>query len=191
MHPKEPTKQLVQQYLRQFRLDPRYFLADQAITKLFEKFPKNQELDDVWLKVTVVNHLYGTNVYNTFDLAQHIVSCRIDNELRRGSSAVVDQIADVTLSGKRRHVFSFATKYCSWHDRDNYPLYDYYVQRLLVEYKRKDSFAQFTSADLRFYSSYRAIVAGFREFYGLGSYSFKALDKFLWLYGKDLFQRRR
>ena len=76
-------------------------------------------------------------------------------------------------------MFSFASKYCSWHDPQNYPLYDYYVEKLLLAYRRKDKFAKFKNADLRKYGNYKNIVSRFRDHYQLGCFSFKELDKFL------------
>jgi hypothetical protein len=188
--PKKPTKQLVKRYLREFRESERYFLSDRAITTLFEMLPHNNTLDHVLLKVTVLNDLYGTNIYGTFDMARHICSLHIDTDLRKRSTEVVDRIADARFSGKPRQVFSFATKYCSWHDKDNYPLYDNYVEKLLMAYRRKDHFATFKKTDLRCYASFKAVITAFRMRYRLTQYSFKQLDKFLWLYGKHLFQKQ-
>jgi hypothetical protein len=188
--PKKPTKPLVERYLCEFRDSERYFLSDQAITTLFEMLPANDTLDHVLLKVTVLNDLYGTNIYGTFDMARHICSLQIDGDLRKQSTQIVDRIADASFSGKPRQAFSFATKYCSWHDKDNYPLYDGYVEKLLMAYRRKDHFATFKKADLRSYSSYKPVVSAFREHYHLTEYSFKQLDKFLWFYGKHLFPKR-
>lgn len=187
--PARPTKQLVEQYLSDFRRSERYFLADQAITTLFNMLPANKSLDHVLLKVTVLNDLYGTNIYGTFDMARHICSLPVDAALRERSTNIVDQIANVTFSGKSRQVFSFATKYCSWHDQDNYPLYDFYVDKLLMAYRSKDKFAVFAKIDLRRYASYKIAVSSFRDHYDLNEYSFKQLDKFLWLYGKHLFPK--
>lgn len=188
--PQIPSVELVQHYLDVFQADERYFLADRAILDLVEKFPKNAELEHILLKVTAINDLYGTNIYATFTMAHHIHTLRIDPELAATSTEIVDKIAAAEFSGKPRNVFSFASKYCSWHDPLNYPLYDSYVEKLLLAYRRKDKFTKFKNADLRRYCEYKRIVLSFREHYQLGCFSFKQLDKFLWLYGKELYPKK-
>lgn len=187
--PEQPTEQLVTKYLEKFRSDERYFLADEAISQLVKQFPKNSDLNHVLLKVTVINDLYRTNIFATFRMAHHIHSLNIDPHLATGSTDVVDKIAAVSFSGKKRTVFSFASKYCSWHDQQNYPLYDGFVEKLLLAYRAKDKFVTFKNSDLRRYASYKRIVEGFRDYYTLGKFSFKELDKFLWLYGKSLYPK--
>jgi len=53
-----PTNELVDEYIDKFNNDERYFLADNAIIKLFEKFPENKKIEDILLKISVINDLY-------------------------------------------------------------------------------------------------------------------------------------
>jgi len=183
------TPNLVERYLAQFRNDERYFLADEALIDLFEKFPANTKLQDILLKVSALNDLYSTNIFATYQMAHHIQTLDIDPDLAQKSTAVVNHIAAATFSGKRRNVYSFATKYCSWHDQDSYPIYDWFVEQVLLAYQEQDSFDKFTKLDLKDYATYKRVLEGFRERYQLTGYSFKQLDKFLWLLGKDHFTR--
>ena len=48
---------------------------------------------------------------------------------------------------------------------------------------------RFKNADLKHYESFKNILCQFREYYGLQRFSFKELDKFLWLYGRELYPR--
>lgn len=48
---------------------------------------------------------------------------------------------------------------------------------------------RFKNADLKRYDSFKRIVSAFREHYGLQRFSFKELDKFLWLYGRKLYPK--
>jgi hypothetical protein len=59
----------------------------------------------------------------------------------------------------------------------------------LLAYKTTDKFANFTKSDLRQYASDKRVVDAFRNFYTLGQFSFKELDKFLG-YTARLFIRR-
>ncbi len=186
----EPTPPVVEKYIKQFEDSERYFLSDQAIIKLFSHFPENSQLEDVLLKLSVINDLYSTNIYATFEMAKHIQSLKIDPELRRRSTEIVNKIAVFPIQGKTINFYSFATKYCNWHDQDGYPIYDYFVERIIMGYRRRDGFASFRKDDLMNYTKYKGILEEFRAFYNLQEFTFKRLDKFLWLYGKEKFPRK-
>lgn len=188
-HPPAPTRQLIEKSLKAFRLTERYRIADQAIATLFLAFPQNKRLDDILLKVSILNDLYSTNIYSTFEMARHIRRLDIDRHLRNHSPDIVTRIADVTFSGKPRPLYSFATKYCSWHDPQNYPIFDGFVERMLLAYRDRDDFADFSKADLREYSLYKEVLERFRSHYGLRSFSFREIDKTLWLLGRKYFPR--
>jgi hypothetical protein len=187
--PVRPTKHLVQKYLKRFERDKRYAPADEGLTQLIAVFPKNSELGHVAVKASAINALYSASILAIYQVAIHIHRLNIDPELEQHSTAIVDKIARAKFRNKRRNVFSFASKYCSWHDRDNYPIYDSFVDALLRTYRRKDKFMIFKNTDLRRYASFKRIVSAFREYYGLQRLSFKELDKFLWLYGRELYPR--
>jgi hypothetical protein len=89
------------------------------------------------------------------------------------------------MGEKRRFFYSFATKYCSWHAQDGYPIYDSFVDRLLRLYRQRDSFACFTNAELWHYPTFRSVIQAFQRHYGLTEFSFKEVDKFLWVYGQE------
>jgi len=90
-----------------------------------------------------------------------------DPDLAAGMPGIVDRIAKLTIRGKTRRHYSFATKYCSWHQPDKYPIYDSLVERLLWAYRKEHTFADFRRSDLQ-------------------DYQIKELDKFLWYTSKDL-----
>ena len=119
------------------------------------------------------------------DIAQHICDFGrdIDSALDSGSLEIVDRIAEVEVQGKKRHFYSFAAKYCSWHRQDYYPIYDSFVDIYLWRLQKRDHFAPFFSAnaDLWTYPSFHRVVLAFRDHYGLGSFTFKQIDKFLWM----------
>ncbi len=185
--PAKPTEHLVERYLKLFQQDERYAPADDGLTQLIAAFPKNSELGHVAVKASAINALYSTGILAIYQVAVHVHRLDIDAELAQHSTAVVDKIAAVKFRNKPHNLFSFASKYCSWHDQDNYPIYDRFVDALLRAYRRKDKFMSFKNADLRRYECFKNIVSGFREHYGLQRFSFKELDKFLWLYGRQLY----
>ena len=181
-----PTPDLVHQAVARFDEDDRYGPADRVLSRVFSHHPRNDELEDVLIKVVLLNGLYNTNVFAVMEMACHIRELRIDDDLAAASTLLVDRIAKLTIRGRTRRHYSFATKYCSWHRPDDYPIYDSLVERLLWAYFREHRFAEFSRPDLQDYSKYKAVVAALRLYFGLSALSFKQLDKFLWFTSKDL-----
>jgi hypothetical protein len=184
-----PTPALVVHYIEQFD-QSNAALTDQALTWLIAAFPNNHDAAAVLVKATVINSLYATNIYAIFQVAQHICALNIDPKLAQGSLEVVDEIARITLKGKQKRNYSFATKYCSWHRPEIYPIFDSYVERLLWAYRQQDRFAGYKRGETWHYPRYVEIVEQFRTRYGLSEFGFKELDKFLWQYGMEVFATR-
>ena len=80
----KPTNQLIDKYIAKFNQDERYFVSDDAIINLFKAFPENKKLEDIILKISVINDLYSTNIFSTFNLAKHIQQLNIDSAIKRG-----------------------------------------------------------------------------------------------------------
>lgn len=187
-----PTNALVEAYIEKFHHDERYFVADNAIVKLFDAFPANLELEDILLKISVINDLYSTNIFGTFIMSKHIQSLKIDAAIRAGNPKAVHRIATghgirSNRNNKELNFYSFATKYCNWHNREDYAIYDRFVHKLLMAYKRRDGFAKFKASQLKDFGSFKGIIEEFITFYGLSSHTLKEIDKFLWMYGKEKF----
>ena len=183
----EPTPSLVAEYVARFEGDDQTVATDRVVSRLFQAHPHNRDIEDVLLKVVALNGLYSTNIYGTYAVAVHIRELGIDPQLERKSLDVVDQVARVKLGGKTKRLYSFATKYCSWHVPDAYPIYDTFIEQLLWAYREQYGFAQFARTDLRDYPRFKEIVEWFQARYGLTEFNFKQLDKFLWRYGRELF----
>jgi hypothetical protein len=181
-----PTPELAKKRVQQFEQD--YGVTERALTTLFETFPRNTQLEEVLLKVAALNGLYNTNIYAVYDVAEHIWKSDIDSELEKHSLEVVETIAVVEVEkGQFRRNYSFATKYCSFHVPEVYPLYDGYVDGLLWAYQRQDRFDEFLHKDLwEDYPRYVQILKRFRDYYGLAGLSWREIDKFLWLYAREL-----
>src|SRR5206468_1151652 len=111
----------------------------------------NTSLEDILLKVVALNDLYRTGILATYRVAEHIFQLNIDPLLEAGQSEAVARIARVQLGTVARNNYSFATKYCAWHNPDAYPIYDSYVDNLLWGYKKQDQFDTFQRQALRQY----------------------------------------
>jgi hypothetical protein len=165
-------------------------LVEEALGQLWAHFPRNTETSHVLLKVLVLNKLYATQIrdIDVETVARHITGLvGIDSRLDAGSPDAVDLIANVRIGDKVCNNFSFGTKYCSWHNPTGYAIYDSNVDACLWCYKKQDSFTTFARQDLRYlgYPVFLRIVTAFRDFYGLNSFTFKQLDKFLWEKGPE------
>jgi hypothetical protein len=149
----------------------------------------------VYLKVVALNSLYSTRIHlysdkipSIGDLATHIVANAdaIDFALQRGSLKVVDLIGKVTVESKApRFYFSFATKFCSWSNKDSYPIYDSRAALYLTSLAKLDGFEK--AFDLRgetwTYKTFRDVVDEFRQRYGFSGVSYKQIDKLLYQLG--------
>jgi hypothetical protein len=162
-------------------------LVESTVQTLFSRFPANTDPAEVASKVIVLSQLYSARVLNIHALllAEHIVKMQIDPLLNQGSAEAVERI---TNCPETRKYYSFATKYCSWHRPDAFPMWDGNVEEALWFYKKKDGFHRFKRKHFGEYQTFREIVRAFRSFYGLTSFNFKAIDEFLWIVGDELVQ---
>ena len=187
-----PTDNLISTYVQKFNQDDRYYPADQAITKLFQAFPANVHLEDILLKISVLNDLYSTNILGTFAMAKHIQKLKVDYALNNGDPYVVNRIAvghgiRSSKTNRELNFYSFATKYCNWHNLESYAIYDSFVENVLIAYKKQDNFSVFTRTELRDFPTFKRVIKDFISFYDLNGHNLKEIDKFLWIYGKDMF----
>ncbi|PHI17946.1 hypothetical protein CEQ90_20500 [Lewinellaceae bacterium SD302] len=188
-----PSKNMINEYLSLFNKDDRYREAEIAIESLIKNYPHNTSLTSILLKTTVINDLYSTQIFSTFKLAEHIKNTNLDHLLSAGNAEAVDLIARghgivTSKSSKEKYLYSFATKYCSWHNQNKYPIYDSFVEKILVAYNNQDSFSDFNKSDLKSYYKFKDVINDFITFYKLEEFNTKQLDKFLWKYGKFKFK---
>jgi hypothetical protein len=165
------------------RFDRENALAEQTLAELFQQYPRNDDLRHVLLKVVCVNALYNTCIFTLEAVARHIHdhAGEIDALLQEASPSVIDVIAKMNVQGKKYNFYSFATKYCSWHNPDAYPIYDAHVDQYLWKAQQRQPFAGFQHPDLCNYARFHDIMQSFRTAYGLEDFSFKDLDKFLYM----------
>ena len=165
----KPTKEQVEKYLKRWDSLENYVSQERSLKKLFTKtYPKNNDLDEVLVKVCTLNDFYSTNIFSPFTVAKHILNLKIDKNLLKNDLCLVNKIAYIKMpKGRKINFYSFATKYCSHHLPTVYPIYDSYVEKLLMYFKKTDNFAKFKRADLKTYPIYRDILMKFREFYKL------------------------
>ncbi len=191
-----PNLKRVAKACKQFDIDNK--IIEGALTDLFAKYPTNKSEAQVLLKVITLNLLYATQIPtldpdrpNVFDVAQCIPGLDVDKALKECSLQIVNTISTTQFQGKRKiNRFAFATKYASWHRPDVYPIWDRNVQNYLTCLRKLhrtewDKFADgfpLSSNDWG-YPEFHELMTRFRDHYGLRSFTFKEIDKFLWTHG--------
>lgn len=186
-----PCKSEIEKYLKQWDSLENYVLQESSLYKLFHKtYPNNIDINDILIKASALNDFYSTNIFSIFPVAKHILELNIDNKLKNGDTSLVNDIANVKISGVEKHFYSFATKYCSHHNPEDYPIYDSFVEKVLLHFKSKDKFDKFTSKDLKNYDTFKNVLIKFKKFYNIDEYNLKDIDRYLWQLGKEYFPKK-
>lgn len=184
----EPSEVQVEFWLHRWDELEDYTAQEDAIDRLFHgEFARNDNLQNILIKCSVLNDFYSTNIFKIYPVAKHILSLNIDDRLKKGDPSLVDDIAKVSINNKDKYFYSFASKYCSHHNQLDFPIYDSYVHKVLKYYRNVDRFFEFNESDLKVYSKFKDILIHFRSFYKLDKYNLKELDKYLWQFGKEYF----
>lgn len=186
-----PCKSEVEKYLKRWDSLENYVLQESSLYKLFHKtYPNNNDINDILIKASSLNDFYSTNIFSIFPVAKHILKLDIDKRLKSGDTTLVNDIANVTIGGINKHFYSFATKYCSHYNADDFPIYDSFVEKVLLHFKKIDKFEQFNASDLKDYSKFKNILISFKNFYNIDKYGLKDIDRYLWQLGKEYFPKK-
>ena len=185
-----PSVDEVNEYIQKWNELEDYVNQENALDKLFLVLCKdNQSIENILIKCSALNDFYSTNIFKIHNVAQHYLHKNIDEKLKTGDLSLVGDLAKITNNEKCFTFYSFASKYCSHHRPDVYPIYDSYVNKLLKYFRNRDKFYKFKEEDLKEYEEYTKIIHNFRTYYGLESFTIKEIDKYLWLLGKEAFNR--
>ena len=186
-----PTKNIVNTYLDKWDTLENYTLQESSLNLLFNKLcPDNTNIENILLKVSALNDFYSTNIFDTYTVSKHILNCNIDNDLNSGCKELVNKIAPVTIKGRTINFYSFASKFCSHHKPELYPIYDSYVKKMLMYFKKRDKFDSFKENDLKSYGRFLEIVQNFKQHYNLDNFSLRQIDIYLWMAGKEHFPNK-
>lgn len=187
-----PNKNIIEEYIKKWdSLEEHYIWQESSLDKLFhEVYKYNKDLNEILIKCSCLNDFYSTNIFLIFPVAKNIFDLDIDERLNEGDTSLVNDIANVEISGKQKYFYSFASKYCSHHNAIKFPIYDYFVEKMLIYFKKKDQFSKFTKNDLKDYTKFRNILLEFKKFYNIDEYNLRDIDKYLWIAGKEYFPKK-
>ena len=141
-----PSAEQVSMYLERWDSLENYVLQESSLRKLFAEQLSQHE------------HFF------TITAAQYRVDPDIDQRLGNRDLTLVNDIAVVKVNGQKTiNFYSFVTKYCSHHFPEDYPIYDSFVEKMLMHFKRVYKFYKFKKDDLKHYPTYHAIFNGVQQ----------------------------
>lgn len=178
--------------------DFRFGMQEAAIRNLIKLYPRNTDKSEVLTKVILINQLYSTGLNDTVstktisvgDMAKHIVGCKeFDAKIKYGALSAFTWIGKIEEKEKSYNkTYSFASKYCNWHntvvyDGDDYPIMDSYTKDFIY-YWCQCCGEKVTRDDVSDYETFCKLMKKFKESKDGANLEFKVIDSFLWLYGK-------
>lgn len=200
---------VIQEYISSF--DSKEGIKESTMEYVFSS--TSNRIQNVLTKVVVLNEFYSTQLnsnppseiaedktyhMDVVSMAKHILAwnefdehCRSDdlskrikavNYIRRGESDY--------RKPYHKEAYSFATKYCSWHNPNGFPIVDSYSRGMLYYLNQQFKFYDKKLTQKTLFEDYSV----FCEIYNAlqkhlqdlkKPFSYRELDKFLWLYGKE------
>ncbi len=189
--PLTPSPSLMSEYLGKWEQLENYRLQEASLGLLFHSLcPENKKIEHVLLKVSALNDFYSTNIFDTYSVAKHILNKDVDARLGANDYSLVNDIARISIKDKSKNFYSFASKYCSHHKPTSYPIFDSFVEKMMLHYKATDGFNGFHKSDLKDYGRFIEIIKSFQSFYKLDKFTLREIDIFLWLAGKEWFPKK-
>ena len=127
--------------------DHTYSNENKLIKDVLLRFPDNNDVNIVAMKIALIDvtnsthlHQYKTNI-NLLELAEFITNKNLDfdNRVKRGDESLV---VDIAKNIGNKNLFSFASKYCFYHNamlykKDDYAKFDGIVKDCLPLYAQK------------------------------------------------------
>lgn len=114
--------------------DSRYGTNIDLLKNIIAKYPKNDDIYNIAAKVSVVNLTSSTQLsqhsakLSLYEIAEIILEQKIDDDIKYGNPEVVNRIA-AKCKEKGVNLFSFASKYCFYHNvyvyhQDDFSIFD-------------------------------------------------------------------
>lgn len=189
-------------------------LQEELLTKVFQKntiTKENTNLDIILMKVTMLNSFYSTMIKNKdlVAVARYIECLEFDKELvkyKYKGQPNIELVYELAYGIKDfaddeiNNIYSFASKYCAWHEPNLYPIVDSYTKGVLykinkelnlwktIPHNNSAGYKRITHKALNhydvYYELYMGVLSYIKEEYKL-TLSLKQLDIFLYEYGKE------
>jgi len=185
------TNDLIEEAHRQVKATNNYGKEDDLITDCFKRFPLNNDITIVAMKVGLINITNSTHVsqhkslISAVEIAECIVNINnIDERIKNGDPEVVNEIA---RSNGNINLFSFATKYCCYHNKNLYGRDDYSILDTVLKDHLPDYFADITTGQIKKwvksydYKSYNDYLTNKLDDLGINvPFRKRKLDHYIW-----------
>lgn len=181
------TKLIASNYIEEMvrTFDAEHKHEEEALSLIFTTFKDNKVYEIVLLKVITLNQLYSTRIRDKdvkILVERILVQEDLDKLIEEGN------IQAVTRIGKKQdalnNVFVFASKYCSFHNANSFPIYDSKSRIALFALNQEYGFSTIKNkTSLENYDTYKKVIDDFKAALD-DNYNYKQLDKFLWMLGK-------
>lgn len=128
--------------------DPKYGKEQELIEKIIKMHPLNDNLYWIAIKVSVIDLTNSTQLTNyksklsLYDISKIILELYVDSKIKNGDISIVSEIAKrcKKFEGNGVNVFSFASKYCCYHNvfaynRDDFSIFDTVLSQNLYKFE--------------------------------------------------------
>ena len=128
--------------------DPKYGKEQELIEKIIKRHPLNDDLYWIAIKVSVIDLTNSTQLTNyksklsLYDISKIILELYVDSKIKNGDISIVSEIAKrcKKFEGNGVNVFSFASKYCCYHNvfaynRDDFSIFDTVLSQNLYKFE--------------------------------------------------------
>lgn len=170
---------------------PNYGEEDKLITDCLRRFPNNTERVIVAMKIALIDVNNNTHLgqhkakINLCELANKIISIKdFDKRVAAGDPELVNEIAK---SSVEINLFSFASKYCCYHNtnlygNDDYSIYDTILKKNLSKYFNDITTNQLEKLRVKVdYKSYNDYIGKkLNELKIYCPFKRRKLDRFIW-----------
>ncbi len=170
---------------------PNYGKEDILITDCLKRFPRNTDRAIVALKVALIDITNNTRLglhkrdLSLCDIVDKILSIKdFDERVKNGDPEIVNEIAKA--NGKV-NLFSFASKYCCYHNKnlygnDDYSIYDTILKNNLSKYFNDITKSQIEKWRKNFdYKSYNDYIGNKLDELGIHcAFRRRKFDHFIW-----------
>lgn len=147
------TNEMIEEAHQRVKATDNYGKEDELITDCFRRFPKNDDVTIVAMKVGLIDITNSTHVsqhkskISAVELAEAIVAIEnIDERIKSGDPEVVNEIA--RCNGKI-NLFSFASKYCCYHNKNLYGRDDYSILDTVLKESPPKYFDDITQSQIK------------------------------------------
>ncbi len=116
------------------KVEEQYFIKDQKNITYFALNPLNTDRQEILTKISAVNSKELNDIAGAQYMADQILKLNIDQRLQQNDLTVVEDIANITINGKKHRLMNFASVYCNYHKPEVYPIYSDQHTDFMVEY---------------------------------------------------------